>query len=182
MIDRESVEFLYRQVSPKYRDKIRSYLNLIFTAPIHEHYCCTTYEDIKLCHIDPSTCWAKNNMFGVSDDTCRKFCNQTHIHKWLTESKFAQVSQELNFACCLMKFEEERHIVYRLFDEKYGMIQWDVKIDNIDMWEQLVPTAKLIGMYYEMPMLLSTENNNKKQRRKVKPKMTWRDRKMEIVK
>ena len=184
MTDKKIIEMLYSRVSPKNRKIIQNYINIIFTAPVYNHYCCTLQDGVKLCHIDKSTCWSKDKLFGTAN-ACQQFCNQPIIKNFMSESKFAYLSQEYNFAACLMQVGgEHRSILYRLFDDKFGMLQWNASVPTLEMWEQLLPTSQAIGLYFNFPMTLVINGNRTKpsQAKKSRRRSTWENTQFKIVK
>tara|TARA_Y100001970_G_C14005702_1_gene735729 strand:- start:304 stop:858 length:555 start_codon:yes stop_codon:yes gene_type:complete len=184
MTDKKIVEILYSRVSPENRKIIQNNINLIFTAPVHNHYCSTIQDGVKLCHIDPVTCWSREKVFGTKN-ACQQFCDQPLIKNFMAESKFAYLSQEYNFSSCLMQVGgENRSILYRLFDDKFGMLQWNASVPTLEMWEQLLPTSQAIGLFYEFPMVLVSEGGATKPSRamKTRRRSTWENTQFKIVK
>jgi len=144
---------LYKKFSPSTKAFIRENLNAIFLNPVHEHYCCSSKDRLKICHIDTDSCFTKNKMFGC-DNACQEFVNMKFHRKFFSEGAFAEVSQDLHFACCLMEVGDLNFLVYRHWDDKFGMIQWDRIVHSKKMWKEMKPVAEAMKAFYQIPMML----------------------------
>jgi hypothetical protein len=151
------IDALYRQVSQESRDLVREVINKIWTAKVREHYCCTASDGVKICHLEPNGCPSKTKRFG-GGNCCNVIFENKHVKRWMDESKFAILSQELNFSCALVTLGKKNYAIYRNFDEKFGMLQWDVEIKSDEMWNECTPIAKALGLYYNFPLFLVVNN------------------------
>ena len=147
--------------SDRTKEFIRQNIDDLFLSPIEKHYCSTTGSGVKVCHLDPGSCWMKKNL--ISGITCADTLESPQVIKAGEDNSiFTDHSEQFSFASCLVRVGPKLTIMYRHFDENgHGMTQWD-RLVPLDIWAELVPSAKALGVYFEVPFAFAARTEEAK--------------------